>query len=100
MREEDNSFRVIVRLYGGVDPPNDYSEVETQTEDCRHSLYASPWFPSISAAEKEMTTTARNYSDKNIKIMVVREIRKPDAQCRDSRLGASRVGRKKRERGH
>lgn len=100
MREEDNAFRVMLLLFEGIDPPNEYAQVDNQIVDCGRYLYASPWLPSIHAAENEMTTTARSYSEKDVKIMVIREIRKTVPSCQDSGFGTTSVSKKKRERGH
>jgi hypothetical protein len=100
MREKDNAFRVMLLLFEGVDPPNKYVQVDNQMVDCGRDLYASPWLPSIHAAENEMTTTARSYSDRDVKIMIFREIRKPNPSCVDSGSGTTSASKKRRERGH
>lgn len=100
MREEDNAFRVMLLLFEGVDAPNAYTRVENQTEVCDRNLYASPWFPSIFAAQEEMTRTAQSYSAKNVKILIIREIRMTVPPCEDSGTNISGASKKRRERGH
>ncbi|RDE15072.1 MAG: hypothetical protein C4K47_03195 [Candidatus Thorarchaeota archaeon] len=99
MREEDNAFRVMLLLFDGIEPAKEYAPVESKMADCGGSLYASPWYPTIFAAEEELTTTARNYSAKGVKILVFREIRKPEPTCGDVKRGRSRAGKKRGERG-
>jgi hypothetical protein len=100
MREEDNAFRVMLLLFQGDDPPDQYTLAEYQMQIPGRTLYVSRWFPDVHAAEADMNATARYCSGQGLKIMVFREIRKPCPPAQASGTEKPSRSKKRRERGH
>lgn len=75
MQETSNSFRVMLLLPNGYDPPQGYTLVESQQNASGKQLYSSVWFAGISAAEENMGDTAQRYRERNVKVLLFREIR-------------------------
>ena len=75
-----STFRVALLAPEGFDLPEGFSIVEVQ-KSRKKKLYLSECIVGIKAAKKEIEAAAKFYSDRKLKFLFFREIRKPTEQA-------------------
>lgn len=71
-----SSFRVALLAPDDFELPEGFALSEIQIDD-EKKLYVSEWFEGIIAAKKAIDLAAQFYSDRDLKFLYFREIRKP-----------------------
>ena len=71
-----SQFRVALLVPDEFDLPEDFTLADSQ-HDPDKKLYVSQWYDGIVAAKKAIDEAARFYSDRDLKFLYFREIRKP-----------------------
>ncbi|MHA1965965.1 MAG: hypothetical protein ACXACG_11845 [Candidatus Thorarchaeota archaeon] len=71
-----SQFRVALLVPDVFDLPNGFSLADTQ-HDPDKKFYVSEWYDGIVAAKKAIDAAAQFYTDRDLKFLYFREIRKP-----------------------
>ena len=71
-----SEFRVALLAPDEYDLPDGFTLCEAQTDPDK-KLYVSEWLQGIVAAKKAIDVAAKFYSDRDLKFLYFREIRKP-----------------------
>jgi hypothetical protein len=71
-----SQFRVAILAPDGYDLPEGFTLAETQTYPDK-KFYVSEWYEGIVAAKNAIDAAAQFYSNKDLKFLYFREIRKP-----------------------
>ena len=80
MKGQLKEFRVALLAPEGEELPVGFVENEFQNMLPEKKLYVSQWFDGIAAAKKAMNNAAQFYTDRDIKFLFFREIRKPQGE--------------------
>ncbi|MFW9975370.1 MAG: hypothetical protein ACFFDQ_08915 [Candidatus Thorarchaeota archaeon] len=71
-----SQFRVALLVPDGFELPEGFTLADTQ-HDPDKKFYVSEWHDGIITAKKAIDTAAKFYSDRDLKFLYFREIRKP-----------------------
>lgn len=72
-----NKFRVALMTPDGFEIPEGFIQAEKQNPDNEKIRWVTEWIEGIKKAKDEINRAAQFYSDRDIKFLFFRELRKP-----------------------